>query len=124
VLIFCHLFQINAPNKKPAWDVQTRWNSTYLMLELALKLREAIQRYAAIDKRYTLNPSEQEWDKVKHLVVCLKVFYNATLKLSGTKYPTLNLFFPEFCEVYLSIKHMSNSAYPFIVKMGTEMFAK
>jgi hypothetical protein len=38
--------------------------------------------------------------------------------LSGTKYPTLNLFFPEFCEVYSSIKHMSNNAYPFIIKMG------
>jgi Domain of unknown function (DUF4413) len=56
--------------------------------------------------------------------VCLKVFYNATLKLSGIKYPTSNLFFPEFCEVYLSIKKMGTSPYPFIVKMGTEMFVK
>ncbi|KAJ3687309.1 hypothetical protein LUZ61_016473 [Rhynchospora tenuis] len=31
-----------APNKKPAWDVATRWNSTYLMLELAVELRPAI----------------------------------------------------------------------------------
>ncbi|KAJ1695545.1 hypothetical protein LUZ63_012243 [Rhynchospora breviuscula] len=46
--------QVGAPNKRPAWDVQTRWNSTYLMLELALELREAINRYATLDKRYKL----------------------------------------------------------------------
>ncbi|KAJ3706952.1 hypothetical protein LUZ61_010657 [Rhynchospora tenuis] len=34
--------QARAPNKKPAWDVATRWNSTYLMLELAVELRPAI----------------------------------------------------------------------------------
>jgi Domain of unknown function (DUF4413) len=56
--------------------------------------------------------------------VCLKVFYDATLKLSGTKYPTLNLSFLKFCEVYLSIKQINSSAYPFIVKMETKMFAK
>jgi hypothetical protein len=96
--------QVNAPDKKPAWDVQTRWNSTYLMLELALELREAISRYAALDRRFILNPSELDWDKMKALMECLKIFYDATLKLSGTKYPTLNLFFPEFCEIYLKIK--------------------
>jgi Domain of unknown function (DUF4413) len=52
------------------------------------------------------------------------VFYDGTFKLSGTKYPILNLFFPDFCEVYLSIKKMCSSPYPFIVNMGTEMFAK
>ncbi|KAJ4782471.1 Zinc finger BED domain-containing protein DAYSLEEPER [Rhynchospora pubera] len=116
--------QVGAPNKKPAWDVQTRWNSTYLMLELALELREAINRYATLDKSYTSKPSEQEWEKVKALVQCLKPFYDAALKLSGIKYPTLNLFFPEFCEVYLSIKKMSSSPQPFVVQMSLEMFSK
>jgi hypothetical protein len=72
--------------KKSAWDVQTRWNSTYLMLDLALQLKEAINRYAQLDKRYTFNPSEQEWERIKKLVVYLKEFYDATLKLSGTCY--------------------------------------
>jgi hypothetical protein len=89
------------------------------MLELALELQEAINRYVVLDKRYKLNPSEQEWEKVKELVVCLKVFYDSTLKLSGTKYLTLNMFFLEFCEVYLSIKKIGSIFYPFVVKMGT-----
>jgi Domain of unknown function (DUF4413) len=75
-------------------------------------------------QRYTFNLSEQEWKKIKKLLVCLKVFYDATLKLSDIKYPTLNLFFPEFYEVYLSIKKMNTSQYLFIVKMSTEIFAK
>jgi hypothetical protein len=44
------------------------------------------------------------------------------LKLSGTKYPTMNLFFLEFCEVYLNIKKMCSSPYPFIVNMGIEKY--
>jgi hypothetical protein len=55
---------------------------------------------------------------------CLKVFYGSTLKFSGTKYLTLNIFFPEFCEVYISIKKMESRPYPFIVMMGKKMFSK
>ncbi|KAJ3697710.1 hypothetical protein LUZ61_001415 [Rhynchospora tenuis] len=39
-----YFFKVDAPYKKPAWDVETRWNSTYLMLQLALQLKEAINR--------------------------------------------------------------------------------
>lgn len=53
-----------------------------------------------------------------------RVFYVATNKRSGTKYPTLNLFFPEFCEVYLNLKKMASSPIEFVVDMGNEMFSK
>ncbi|KAJ3706987.1 hypothetical protein LUZ61_010692 [Rhynchospora tenuis] len=46
--------QSQIPFKKPAWDVPTRWNSTYLMLVLALELKPAICRYGNIDKRCKL----------------------------------------------------------------------
>ncbi|KAJ1688836.1 hypothetical protein LUZ63_012991 [Rhynchospora breviuscula] len=116
--------QVKVPNKKPAWDVPTQWNSTYLMLELALQLRLAIERYATLDKHYTLKPDDKEWQAVQTLMDSLKIFYTATLKFSGTKYPTLNLYFSEFCEVYVSIKNMESSPYSFIVLMGSKMFAK
>ncbi|KAJ4784874.1 Zinc finger BED domain-containing protein DAYSLEEPER [Rhynchospora pubera] len=116
--------QVNVPYKQPAWDVPTRWNSTYLMLELALELKQAICRYASLDKRYNIKISDFQWGAVHALVAELKVFYGATLKLSGTKYPTLNLFFTEFCEVLLTIKKMATSPYPFIVQMGTDMLDK
>ena len=58
------------------------------------------------------------------LIGYLKVFYVATLKLSGSQYPTLNLFFTEFCEVYLCINKMQFSPYQFVVDMGKVMFEK
>ncbi|KAJ3701327.1 hypothetical protein LUZ61_005032 [Rhynchospora tenuis] len=116
--------QANIPYKKPQWDVSTRWNSTYLMLELALELKPAFTRFASLDKKFPKTLSDSQWSIMKELVKHLKIFYEATFKLSGTKYPTLNLFFSEFCEVYLSIKRMSSSEYTFIVNMGTQMHAK
>ncbi|KAJ1696633.1 hypothetical protein LUZ63_005145 [Rhynchospora breviuscula] len=77
--------QARVPNKKLAWDVPTRWNSTYLMLELSLELRPDIERYATIDKHYTLKPDDLEWEAVEALMDCLKIFYTATLKFSGVK---------------------------------------
>lgn len=94
------------------------------MLVLALQLQEAIDRFGTLEKTYSLQPSEEDWNRVKALIGHLKVFYDATMKLSGTKYPTLNLYFPEFCEVYLSIEKMKGSAYEFVVEMGKEMLLK
>ncbi|KAJ1701665.1 hypothetical protein LUZ63_001444 [Rhynchospora breviuscula] len=116
--------QVGAPNKKPAWDVETKWNSTYLMLDLALQLKEAINRYALSDNNFNMFPNDVDWEHVEALVCHLKVFYDVANKLSGTKYPTLNNFFPEYCEVYLTIKKMRKSAYPFVVDISKQMFNK
>jgi hypothetical protein len=110
--------------RQPAWDVETRWNSTYKMLRLALDMKPAIQRFAKIDKRYMFGPTATDWANLAALIEHLKVFYDATLKLSGTKYPTLNMFFPEFCEVALTISKMQMSDLPFIVEMGKNVLNK
>jgi Domain of unknown function (DUF4413) len=96
----------------------------YLMLELALQLQGGISIYAVIDKGYTFCPSEQDWIHVNALVGHLKVFYEATTKLSGVKYPTLNLYFTEFCEIYLTIKKMERSSHQFVARIGREIFDK
>ncbi|KAJ4816564.1 Zinc finger BED domain-containing protein DAYSLEEPER [Rhynchospora pubera] len=119
-----YFLKVNAPNKKPAWDVETRWNSTYLMLELALQLKEAINRYALYDNNFGSCPNDVDWEHVEAVACHLKVFYDVTNKLSGTKYPTLNIFFPEYCEVYLTLIKMSKSDYPFVVNMSKEMYKK
>ncbi|KAJ3702937.1 hypothetical protein LUZ61_006642 [Rhynchospora tenuis] len=116
--------QANIPYKKPQLDVPTRWNSTYLMMELAMELKPAFGRYTNLDKKYTKVLNDTQWAILTELIKHFKVFYEATLKLSGSKYPTLNLFFSEFCVVYLANKRMSGNEYPFIVNMGTQMHAK
>ncbi|KAJ3690920.1 hypothetical protein LUZ61_020084 [Rhynchospora tenuis] len=51
--------QVRASDKRPAWDVPTRWNSTYLMLELALQLRPVIE------SKQTCGPSSATISQVR-----------------------------------------------------------
>jgi hypothetical protein len=44
-------------------DVQTRWNSTYLMLESAIHYRCAFAYLEMIDKNYMFCPNVLEWEK-------------------------------------------------------------
>lgn len=95
-----------------------------MMLELALQLKEAIKRYASFDRNFTCCPTEVDWQHVEGLVPHLKVFYEVTNKFSGTLYPTINIFWPEYCEIFLTIKRMSTSPFPFVVDMSKVMFKK
>ncbi|KAG8371566.1 hypothetical protein BUALT_Bualt13G0101300 [Buddleja alternifolia] len=81
--------------RKVAMDVPNRWNSTYLLLETALPLKEAFCRLQRIDGHYQFSPSESEWEVAKIVHDCLKYFYEATHHFSGSKYPTFNVFFPD-----------------------------
>ncbi|KAJ1700660.1 hypothetical protein LUZ63_000439 [Rhynchospora breviuscula] len=116
--------QVRAPQTKLFLDVPTRWNSTYLMLVNALKFREAFSRLAVLDRDYKHAPSDEDWSNVDVVSECLQIFYDTTIKISGTKYPTLNLFFNEYCEVYLSLQNWLSSDHSFIVNMATRMFEK
>lgn len=86
--------------KDVAHDVPTRWNSTYLMLESALPLKEAFYRLVQMDKDYKSNPSNEEWAMGEVIYKCLKLFHEATKKILGTKYPTTNTFFL-MCVLYM-----------------------
>ena len=85
--------------KKVPMDVQNRWNSTFFMLDAALPLNESFCRLEEIDKNYKHNPSEDEWHVAKVIRDCLKFFYDATLRLCGTKFSTSNIFFHDVCEI-------------------------
>ncbi|XP_027192727.1 zinc finger BED domain-containing protein RICESLEEPER 2-like [Cicer arietinum] len=44
-------------------DVSTRWNSTYLMLESALKYRKAFEFFQVADMNYKHCPSDEDWER-------------------------------------------------------------
>jgi hypothetical protein len=82
-------------------DVSTRWNSTYMMLRDALHYKDAFSRLKTSNRRKyeNISPSESEWNMAVAVSECLSKFYDLTELLSGTSYPTTNIFYKGFCEV-------------------------
>jgi hypothetical protein len=93
-------------------DVPTRWNSTYSLLEVAEKYKRAfefLQEEDGLLMRYLnrtiggrkglVPPKEDDWSNIHHFVQFFKVFYDVTMKISGSLYSTANLFFQQLCRV-------------------------
>ena len=78
-------------------DVETRWNSTYAMLERGLKLRKAFDVYCTTESscsKWVL--SAEDWEKVEVLCMLLKPLSEITEVLSKSKYPTLSTVLPYY----------------------------
>jgi hypothetical protein len=89
--------------KRPNIDTPTHWNSTYHMLETCLELKSAFESLTQQDLEYTFEPSLQEWEKAQMVNRLLKTFYDATNVISGSLYPTANLYFHEIWEVKIAL---------------------
>ncbi|KAL5582860.1 hypothetical protein UlMin_015302 [Ulmus minor] len=118
-------------------DVMTRWNSTYMMLEAALKFKKAFKNLEA-DANYTkyfdeekVNgliidgpPQNLDWDQAEIFVKFLKTFYELTLKFSGSLYVTSNLFFHEILDIQGDLRQLANEPGTLLGKMAASMQAK
>lgn len=71
-------------------EVQTRWNSTYTMLERALVLQEAISG-AIYDFDDFRHYEEPDWEKISKLIRLLKPIEELTRRLSSENVPSLSL---------------------------------
>ena len=89
-------------------DVPTRWNSTYLMLERALKHNRAFAMLALNDKNYKCCPSNEEWKRGEQICEFLMPFYEITNLISGTSYPTANLYFAQVWKIELLLLNHLN----------------
>jgi hypothetical protein len=80
------------PQLKIILSVETRWNSTFYMLERLSKLRNDVERvlHNNGNEEYCLN--KDEWFHVAELVRLLAEFEEATRMISSDKYPTLSIF--------------------------------
>jgi hypothetical protein len=90
--------------KKPCLDIVTRCNSTLSMLKTALEYRVAFDKLKDQDQKYTYAPLPEEWEKAEVLCRLLTVFKDATKVISGTQYPTSNLYFHHMWKIKLTLE--------------------
>ena len=74
-------------------DVATRWNSTHLMLDIAIIYREAFRQLAEVEACYQFCPNELEWERAELIRDFLAPCAEMTNLISGSFYPTANLYF-------------------------------
>ncbi|KAI4346152.1 hypothetical protein L6164_013225 [Bauhinia variegata] len=110
------------------FDVPTRWNSTYIMLEHAIPFQKAFDRLEVEDEGYIAwfkedrRPSISDWDNAKAFVQFLKLFYEVTLALSGSLHVTSNCAFDEIQTINeLLIKWSENEANSILGTMACNM---
>lgn len=112
-------------DKKLVQDCKTRWNSTFLMLNVAIQYKDVFDRLAKRYSEYKTLPSENEWMEAKEICKHLEVFYEVTQLFSGTMYPTANVYFPKVCEMKLALTGWSDSSDSHLIKkMATSMLSK
>ncbi|KAL6310724.1 hypothetical protein AAG906_000076 [Vitis piasezkii] len=72
--------QLRIPcNKKLSLDCKTRWNSTYLMLSIAITYKDVFPCLKQREKYYMVVPSKEEWNMAKEICGRLKLFYNVMM---------------------------------------------
>ncbi|XP_015966774.1 zinc finger BED domain-containing protein RICESLEEPER 2-like [Arachis duranensis] len=110
--------------KKLIIDCPTRWNSTYNMLSVALKFKSVFPVYKEREPHYNYEPSSEDWRKVEKICKFLKVFNLATHVISGSEYPTANLYLPEVWRVKQVIDDAIEDRDSFMREMATSMKEK
>ncbi|CAL5347426.1 unnamed protein product [Camellia sinensis] len=110
-------------------DVQTRWNSTYLMLDVATKFQKVFERLEDEDPHFKLElnhgpPTSQDWEDANVFTQFLQKFYDATVRLSGSLYVTSNLYFTEVCGIESALTEWGKSLDPSLKAMAIKMKTK
>jgi hypothetical protein len=118
------VMQLQLPHRKLILDCKTRWNSTYEMLAFAIKFKEVFPRFRDREPSYLCCPEREDWDKVEKVCEVLEVFSIATNIISGSDYPTSNLFLNEVYRVKVLLDTKSVSDDPFIRAMVSKMKVK
>jgi len=75
-------------------DVRTRWNSTLIMLERLVKLKEPLTVTMISVKEAPSNLTPEEWVIIEDIVPLLRPFNSLTIELSAEQYPTISKVVP------------------------------
>ena len=105
-------------------DVPTRWNATFLMLECAIRYRLVFERYALVEPGYKYCPTTDEWDRGEKICKLLAPFNEITTLVSGSEYPTANLYFKSVWKIHLRLLEEQESEDEVICSMAKQMLPK
>ena len=106
-------------------DVSTRWSSTHRMLDASILCREALDEYTQSDPNYKWQPTDYDWTLYGNIQPILKAFAEVTTVLSGSNYPTANIFYPYIMNVKIAVNnHAVKSNDENLKAMGKAMLDK
>ncbi|XP_019082736.1 PREDICTED: zinc finger BED domain-containing protein RICESLEEPER 2-like [Camelina sativa] len=113
-------------------DVETRWNSTFLMLQSAVALKKGFDMLELEDEKYVVEltkickaaPSDSDWAYATALSPILQYFYDATVNISGSKYVTGNTYMKEIFGVGWMIMKMDTMGDEYKKAMAEKMKLK
>ena len=119
-------------------DCPTRWNSTFVMLDVALKFKKAFATMAEDEaspflayfkevedekdedgviivcqtkgRKRVGPPTEEDWSKAEVFVKFLRVFYDVTLRVSASTHPTVHTGLHDVIKVETAINNLESRA--------------
>jgi hypothetical protein len=94
------------------YDVKTRWNSSFVMIDSLLAVREVLEtlfyhkhelniKPKQIKKLINLELTNDDWMMLSTLHLILKPFFHATKTMSGRQYPSIGIAF----NLLIRLKH-------------------
>uniref|UniRef100_A0A803MZ21 PpiC domain-containing protein n=1 Tax=Chenopodium quinoa TaxID=63459 RepID=A0A803MZ21_CHEQI len=92
--------------------------------EICKQLKLPGRRYKNREPSYNLLPSDEEWKKVEVVCTFSSLFNQATEIISGSEYPTSNLFLPELTNIKEALESQVESDYDFMRAMAQRMKVK
>jgi len=95
-----------------------------LLDEFYLKFRKAFDSMKAFDRNYKSLPSDEEWDRGEKICDLLKPYSVITTYISGSKYPTSNVYFNQLWRIELLLKKYIACDDEDIKQMAMEMQIK
>ncbi|KAJ5544026.1 hypothetical protein N7494_005305 [Penicillium frequentans] len=93
-----------SPSKQVGYDVDTRWNSTYIMIQDALRLQTELGQFVRIHPEVqALQLTDSDWSTLQQVAKILKPFWDHTNSVSKTC-PTI----VESLPIYWSLDDLLN----------------
>lgn len=86
--------QLKFPEHKLIVDVETRWNSTYYMMERLVEQQQAVVATLCFLDRSDLLLDSKDFDVLKEIIKLLKPFEVATREMSEEKHVSVSKIIP------------------------------